>query len=43
VRRRTYFAVKGNKLYKVTLQWFKPEQEIFLPTFEKCLGSISLK
>ncbi len=43
VRRRTYFAVKGNKLFKVTLQWFKPEQEIFLPTFEKCLGSVSLK
>jgi hypothetical protein len=42
VRRRTYFAVKGNKLYKVTLQWFKPEQEFFLPTFEKCFASLKL-
>ncbi|MCS6809122.1 MAG: PsbP-related protein, partial [Bacteroidota bacterium] len=43
IRRRTYFAVKDNKLYRVTLQWYKPEQEFFLPTFEKCLASISLK
>jgi hypothetical protein len=42
VRRRTYFAVKGNKLYKVTLQWFKPEQEFFLPTFEKCFASLKV-
>ncbi len=43
VRRRTYFAVKGSKLYKVTLQWYKPEQEIFLPSFEKSFASLTLK
>jgi hypothetical protein len=43
VRRRTYFAVKSNKLYKVTLQWYKPEQDIFLSVFEKCYASIGLK
>lgn len=43
VRRRTYFSVKGGKLYKVTLQWFKPEQEFFLPVFEKSLASFKFK
>lgn len=40
---RTYFAVKNSKLYRVTLNWFKPEQEIFLPTFEKSLASFQYK
>ncbi len=40
---RTYFAVKSNKLYRVTLNWFKPEQEFFLPVFEKSLASFSFK
>jgi hypothetical protein len=43
VRRRTYFSVKGGKLYKVTLQWFKPEQEFFLPVFEKSLASFKFQ
>ena len=33
VRRRTYFVVKGSKLYKVTLQWYKPEQRDILAKF----------
>lgn len=43
VRRRTYFSVKGGKLYKVTLQWFKPEQEFYLPVFEKSLAAFKFK
>ena len=43
VRRRTYFSVKGGKLYKITLQWFKPEQQFFLPVFEKSLASFKFK
>jgi hypothetical protein len=43
VSRRTYFAVKGNKLYRITVQWFKPEQQFFLPVFEKAFASFKFK
>lgn len=40
---RAYFTVKGNRMYRVTVNWFKPEQDVYLPLFEKCLGTIQLK
>jgi hypothetical protein len=43
VSRRTYFTIKNNKLYRITVQWFKPEQQFFLPMFEKSFASFTFK
>ncbi|MCO6466428.1 MAG: hypothetical protein J5I53_07425 [Bradyrhizobiaceae bacterium] len=43
VSSRAYFTVKGNKLFRITVNWYKPEQNVYLPIFEKCINSISLK
>jgi hypothetical protein len=43
VSSRAYFAVRGNKMYRITVNWFKQEQDIYLPVFEKCIASISFK
>jgi hypothetical protein len=43
VRRRTYFALKGTKLFRVTVQWYKPEQEFILPMFEKAFATFKFK
>ncbi|MDZ4745010.1 MAG: hypothetical protein SGJ05_03295 [bacterium] len=40
---RAYFTVKGNRMYRVTVNWFKEEQNLYLPLFEKCLGTLQLK
>ncbi len=36
---RAYFTVKGDKLYRITLNWYKPEQSLYLPAFEKSIAS----
>jgi hypothetical protein len=43
VSSRAYFAVKGDRMIRVTINWFKPEQAVYLPLFEKSLASLSLK
>ena len=36
---RAYFVVRGDKLYRITLNWYKPEQSLYLPAFEKAIAS----
>lgn len=43
VSSRAYFAVKDNKMIRVTMNWYKPEQAVYLPIFEKSLASVNLK
>lgn len=43
VAARAYFTVKGNKMFRITLNWYKPEQSVYLPLFERCLGTLKLK
>lgn len=43
VASRAYFTVKGDKMFRITLNWYKPEQNIYLPIFEKCVASMNLK
>lgn len=43
VSSRAYFAVKGNRLYRVTMNWYKPEQSVYLPIFEKSLKTVTFK
>lgn len=42
VSSRAYFVVKGDKLYRITMNWYKPEQALYLPAFEKAIGSFKL-
>lgn len=40
---RAYFCVNGNKLFRITVNWYKPEEKIYLPIFEKSLATITFK
>lgn len=40
---RSYFVVKNDKVYNVMMLWNKTEEAVYLPTFEKILGTIKLK
>ncbi len=43
INSRAYFVVKDNKLYRLTVNWFKPEEKVYLPLFEKCIATLALK
>jgi hypothetical protein len=43
IQSRAYFMVKGDRMVRVTMNWFKPEQAIYLPIFEKSLATFKLK
>lgn len=40
---RVVFAVKGDKLYRVTLNWDKGTQAVYLPVFEKALQTFKFE
>lgn len=40
VKGKIYFALKDGKLYRITMNWFVPEEKDFLPVFEKSIQSI---
>lgn len=40
---RAYFVVKGEKVYRITLNWHVEEEKNYLPVFEKMLSSLTLK
>lgn len=39
---RAYFAVKNGKMFRVTINWFKPKEADYLPHFEKAVASLRL-
>lgn len=43
VSSRAYFVVKNNKLFRITVNWYKPEEKLYLPVFEKSLKTISMQ
>ncbi len=43
VSSRAYFVMKGSNLYRITVNWFQPQTELYQPAFEKMISSISLK
>ena len=43
VERRFYFLVKADKVYRVSMDWFKPQREQYLATYEKVIQSIKIK
>ncbi|NQW30855.1 MAG: hypothetical protein HQ472_10130 [Ignavibacteria bacterium] len=40
---RAYFTVKGDKMFRITMNWYTPEQSIYLPIFEKCLSKMTMQ
>ncbi len=42
VNSRVYFAIKGGKMFRVTINWFKPKEAEYLPVFERSVASVKL-
>jgi len=40
---RAYFIVKGDKVYRLTLNWFKPQEADYISAFEKMASSLKAK
>lgn len=40
---RVWFVLHKQKLYRITINWFVPEQSDFLPPFEKSVSTIKFK
>jgi len=40
---RAYFLVKSNRLYYIFLTWYRPQTNVYVPTFEKMVASLKLK
>lgn len=43
VERRIYFTVKNDKVVRATLDWYKPQRDVYLPIYEKVVNSIKFK
>lgn len=43
VSSRAYFVIKGNKLFRITVNWYKPQEKLYLPIFEKSLATVTFK
>lgn len=43
VKGRVYFALKGDRLYRITMNWFAGEEKDYLPVFEKSVNSIKFE
>ena len=40
---RVFFAKKGDKLFRISMNWFVPEEADYLPIFEKSIASIKFE
>jgi len=43
VERRFYFVVKDDKVYRATMDWYKPQRTEYLAAYEKVINSIKFK
>jgi hypothetical protein len=43
VERRFYFIVKNDKVFRVTMDWFRPQREEYLKAYDKTINSLKLK
>jgi hypothetical protein len=39
VKSRVYYAIHNNKLYRITVNWFTGEEELYKPVFDKSIAS----
>ena len=42
VQSRVYFAIKGDKMYRVTMNYFIPKQDVYKAVFEKCISTFRM-
>ena len=40
---RAYFTVHNDKVYRVTINWYKPQEKEYIAAFEKMIASIKFK
>lgn len=43
IKRRLYFVLKNNKIYRITMDWSKDEEDLYLPIFEKSVSTFKVK
>ena len=43
IKRRMYYTIKGDKLYRIVMDWFVGEEKDYLPVFEKSVKTFKLK
>ena len=43
VARRVYFVVKNDRVIRITMDWYKPQQTDYLEAYEKLISSIKFK
>ena len=43
VERRFYFVVKDDKVFRATMDWFKPQRTEYLAAYDKVIGSVKFK
>ena len=43
VERRVYFVVKNDKVYRIIMDWFRPQREQYLAAYDKVIQSIRIK
>lgn len=40
---RAYFVVKDDKVFRMTMNWYQPEESNYLKTFERVIASLKIK
>ena len=43
VQRRFYFIVKNDKVFRVTMDWFRPQADEYLKAYDKTINSLKIK
>ena len=43
INSRAYFVLNNKKLYRITMNWYKPDEKLYLPVFEKCIKSFGFQ
>ena len=43
IKGRVFFAKKESKLFRISINWYTPEEADYLPIFEKCVASIKFE
>jgi hypothetical protein len=43
VKGKVYFAKSGDKIFRISMNWFVPEEKNYLPIFEKSIGTIKFE
>jgi hypothetical protein len=43
IKGKVFFAKKGNNLFRISINWYVPEETDYLPVFEKCIASIKFE